>query len=66
MEAEAYGQGVDYVSVVDARRGRIGPDVVPCPGCGRPVIRRLPDGTLERNVRDGRCASCGTAIRLWS
>jgi pyruvate formate lyase activating enzyme len=66
VEAEARNLGFRYISVVDAKRGVIGPDEVPCPNCGRWVIRRLPDRRLERNVRDGRCASCGTAIRLWS
>lgn len=66
VEDEARKLGFRYISVVDAKRGVIGPDEVPCPGCGHWVIRRLPDRRLERNVRDGRCASCGTAIRLWS
>lgn len=65
-EDEARRMGFRYISVVDARRGTILPDEVPCPGCKRPVIRRRPDRSLERNVRDGKCATCGTAIRLWS
>ncbi len=32
-----------------------------CPGCGRPVIRRLGYQILEYALREGQCIHCGTA-----
>ena len=38
-----------------------------CPGCGRPVVKRVGLKTLSVDLQDGRCVRCKTEIPgIWS
>jgi pyruvate formate lyase activating enzyme len=38
-----------------------------CPGCGKPVVKRIGFKILEMNLEKGRCTSCGKPIPgVWS
>jgi pyruvate formate lyase activating enzyme len=52
--------GLRYVYVGNMPGARLEDTL--CPGCGRPVIERRGFQVIQRHIRQGQCAHCGTMV----